>query len=79
MGSSARISGGSKREGAGYRDPLLLTPRHVARSVMHAIGEIHHLEQLRGAVLGRRRGTPSARRGTATFSSAVRLGTRLKP
>ena len=78
MGSSARISGGSRRERPGDGDALLLAAGQVAGVVMRALRQADLLEQLGGAGAGfasrhaRRRAS-----GHITFSVASRLGTRL--
>ena len=66
------------RERTRDRDPLLLAARHVTRPVVQAVAEIDPLAAARSArALASLRGTPAARSGTITFSTAVSDGTRL--
>ena len=67
-----------QRDRASDRDALLLPAAQVARSVFHSFRKIDARQQFLGALdATSARDIPAARSGTITFSSAVRLGTRL--
>ena len=64
-------------EGTGDGDALLLPTRHSTRSMVEPMGQAELGEELGGALFGGRRRMPPITNGAATFSTAVRLASRL--